>query len=216
MRVTIGEVMNSLLPYCSTIETSMFHHFPFLRAVITSNDCARCFMYVKQLEEHIYAVCDSSQDSNGQRYFPTGSISKPFIIEQDLVKSWFGASYEDHPDWYEGVQTDLDYTAFLRYLFQCLLKYDILSISDKTLSTAVSDIGFTSIKIKRSIDRAMKEQGFRIGTIQDLIDLVYIQQKQITFTGLKPKELQILSQHLRLKGISVEMEDKTIHGIKLV
>ena len=214
MRSTIGEIADLLSPFCNLIEMSTVKGFPFLRAFVGSDGITKCYMYVKQIDEHVYAACDDRDDHHGRRYFPTGSITKPFVIEQELIQSWFSKPDVD-PEYYKSVRNSLTYQEFHGYMYERLLTYGIIRLDQNVRDIQISSMDFTSVKIKRTIDRIMKGHGYRVGTIGDLFDIVVVQQKPLILDGLKSKEVQVLVNKLRCAGVKCIMDGNTIVGLQV-
>ena len=91
MRNTIGELISELSVYSNLIETNTVFGFPFIRAYLSGrNNTTKAIIYVIQTSENTYASCDNEDELLGHKYFPTGSISKPFISEAKLSTELFG------------------------------------------------------------------------------------------------------------------------------
>lgn len=217
MQPTIGEIIDVLTPYANLLEVRTVNGFPFVRAHLAGSDgITKCYMYVKQIAEHQYAACDDRDDLHGRRFFPTGSISKPFVVEEELIHSWFSCgTNKDVRDYYDSVRNELSYSDFLGYMYERLIEYDIIKFDQKVRDTKISMMDFSSVKIKRTIDRIMKGHGYRVGTIWDLFDLVMIKKEALTLEGLKSKEIQVLVSKLKCVGVDCVVNGYTIEHINL-
>lgn len=215
MQSTIGEIIDDLSPYCNKIEMSVVKGFPFIRAYVANSDgIVRCFMYVKQIDEHLYAACDDHEDLHGRRFFPTGSISKPFVTEQDLIHSWFSCNTsEEMTERYKSVRNRLTHSEFLSYMYERLIEYQIICLDPKLQDVQISGMDFDSIRIRRTIDRIMKGYGYRLGTIGDLFELVMIKKKAVNLEELKSKEIQVLVSKLKRVGLDCSVENRMITSV---
>lgn len=209
MRITIGEIANELIEYSNSVEVNIMNGVPFLRARISSiSNFTRCYMYVIQTAEHTYAVCDSHDDLNGERFFPSGEIIKPFILERDIIRLKFGIeSSGDFIYGYESVVQDLPYEEFMNHLLKRMHAYEIIKFDPINLSSRISNLGFTNPRLRRCLDNEFTDKKHHKGTISDLIDIVLRQRKKFSLAILKPREMGAVAGKLKDLGIYVIIDD---------
>lgn len=209
MRVTIGEIVDRLAEYCNSVDVTVNHGIPFLRARISTSSCYTvCYMYVIQTEEHTYAVADARDDINGNRFFPRGTSEKPFVVEQDVVRSLFGVQSGDGISYkYADVVTGLNANEFMMHLFKRLSYYEIIRFSTKNLTTRVPDMGFTSVRIRRVVEEEFKKYKCHQGTIQDLINIVMVDGNPFSLSNLRSRETSVIVAKLRELGIEISIND---------
>lgn len=208
MKITIGEIVNELLPYSNMVETSTIRGFPFVRALISSNNgCLRMFMYILQYSENSYYVCDT--DAFGDKYFPTGNTSKPFISEPKLIHELFNEKDEINEEKVRMV----DNITFIDYLIDSLIKYDIIIFNKDDLKIKFSQMGFRNQNIVKTIDRSFTDNFHSDGTMDDLIDIVCKQRKTFSLGYMKPGDIRFVSLKLGDIGLNMNTIDNTIIGI---
>lgn len=214
MNITIGEIANILLPYTNLIEMNITNDHPFLKAYLNGSGLStRIYMYVVQTGEHTYAVCDSDDDKNGKRYFPTGSIKRPLMPEKDIVNEWFnGEDKGSDPS----VKIGLTNLTFEDYLLERLFEYGILIFDPKDKNVSITSLDFKSLKIRRIVDRAFADNHYRNSNIGNLIDLVMKKHKTITFPQLKEKEIKCIYAKLKDRGLDVTFKDCEIVKVKYI
>ena len=169
MRITIGEIANELIEYSNTVDVSIVNGVPFLRARISSSsNFTKCYMYVIQTDEHRYAVCDSHDDMNGERFFPSNELIGPFIKERDIIRLKYGIeSTDDFTYGYESVVQNLSYEQFVDHLIRRLYEYGIIKFDPAHLSDKVSNLGFTNPRLRRYIDNEFADKKHHQGTISE-------------------------------------------------
>ena len=83
MVITIGEIVDELIPFSSLVRSNILSGFPYVTASIRGGgNCTRLYISVMQMSEHFYAVAVTDDVFNGNRYIPTGNPDKPFIHEK--------------------------------------------------------------------------------------------------------------------------------------
>lgn len=209
MDVTIGEVINKVISFCNICEVNVVYGRPFLRLLIEApSGITRAYMYVIQTSEHTYAVCDSWSDIHGHKYLPTGTISKPFIRESDLVKQWFDGSTEDESEF----TTNLNLEKFMRYFYERLSFYEIIKFSPSNFDLKMVDMGFTSNKIKNTLSDTFKKKRRSKGTLADLIKLVMEDHKEFDLPTLLPRELSCVKGKLKDLGLEAIIEGESANS----
>lgn len=209
MQITIGEVINELMPYANIVESSICHGVPFVVARIsTASNYTIFYMYVVQTGEHQYAACDCRDNINGERFFPTGGIDRPFIVEQDVVRSMFGINSDDDISYkYDTVVTGLSFADFITHLYERLSYYEIIRFKSKNLNIKIAEMGFTSVRIRRAIEEGFKNRKCYMGTIKDLIDIVIRRKDTLSLGGLKHRESNVIVAKLRDLGILITINE---------
>lgn len=211
MFTTIGELTNGLMEYINLLEMSTVKDTPFIRALLGSgNGFTKAYVYIVQLMEHRYAVCDNYDDVCGNRYFPTGSYGKPFIQERDIVHMKYQTDSRLLGD-YSTVVSDLDKNGFFRHLLYILYKYNIIRMDPSILSEPLTQ-SFSNGRIKRNIETTFRDKKCS-GTIEDFINIVIRDQDNFDLGNLKQKEVKEVISKLKTIGIVPEMHDhKIIHA----
>lgn len=204
MQITIGEVVNELSKYSNLVETSITNGMPFVRAFISSSTShTKLYMYVAQIKDGIYSVCDDISDTNGSRFFPTGNPNKPFIREIERVHIMYGGSGTIDDSWSMSV-SDVDYPDFVMYLYQRLKDLKMLKISQKILDSNVVSLGFNSIRIQRIIEKGFNEKNIRNGgTVEDLVKIVNKDKESFSLHGLRNKDIQCIVSKLEDVGLNI-------------
>lgn len=208
MFTTIGELTNGLIEYTNLLEMSTVKDTPFIRALLGSgNGFTKAYVYIVQTREHRYAVCDSYDDVCGNRYFPTGSNTKPFVQEKDIVQSKYNTMSSTSGD-YSTVVYDLDRNGFYKHMLYLLYKYDIIRINPTTLSEPLAHI-FSSGKIRRNVESSFRDNKC-LGSIEDLINIVIRDHNKFNLGNLKQKEVKEVISRLKCIGIIPEIAGNEI------
>lgn len=197
MRQTIGELVRYILPYANRLEISTVNDIPFMRCILGGRSkMGKVYVYILQMNEHQYAICDNDDDLLGERYLPTGSVSKPFILEKDLVNNWFNDSQGDLSG-YDRVKTQLTVNDVVDYLHNILSYYSIIRFDlNKYDANIASSIGDGRIKAKNAISKIFNEKGRPSGTIRDLIDIVIKNGDKIDLSRLKNTDIQYIKTRM--------------------
>lgn len=210
MQSTIGEVVDQLLPYSNAVETTIVDDMPFVRAYISNaSNITRAMVYVVQTGMNEYSVCDTQDEMLGNKLFPTGSISKPFISERSLIKDLFGISDKSSIN----IKSKLSTTGFSKYLIDCLWRYDIIRFNPDSFKIHMSDMGFNNVKLRQVINRSFNENNRRGGTLNDLIDIITIHHKKFNLNPLKEKDIRCISAKLKNIGLIITFDNGYITGV---
>lgn len=195
MVITIGEIVDELIPFSSLVRSNILSGFPYVTASIRGGgNCTRLYISVMQMSEHFYAVAVTDDVFNGNRYIPTGNPDKPFIHEKYFIS---GGS-DEYPDIKnEYVRSD----EFHNWLFNQLHSFGIIRFNPDDWSTLFTELGFNSVKIRRVIDKEFSKNHCIHGTIRELIELVNIKNKQFDLSKLYEKELSCVYAKLKSIGI---------------
>lgn len=213
MFTTIGELTNVLIEYTTVMEMSIVNNTPFIRALLGSgNGFTKAYVYIVQLSEHRYAVCDNYDDVCGNRYFPTGSINKPFIQERDIIRMKYPTKSPNMAD-YSTVVSGLNPNDFFNHLLHILHKYDIIRIDPETLSTSMIHM-FDNGRVKRNVESSFRNYKCS-GSIGDLINIVVRDQNSFNLGNLKQKEVKEVISRLKTVGIIPETSGCEIIRISL-
>lgn len=206
--ITIGEIVNKLLDYCNNVEANISNGVPFLKARISSNSCyTKCYMYVVQTAPHVYAACDYHDDVCGSRFFPTGSETNPFIVEQDVIHRLFGCGEGMDNSWkYETVTKDLDPATFNKYLIGVLSAYEIIRFDQRKMDQKVAELGFTSTRIKRVIEKEFDTHRCHQGTINDLYDIINERHEVFSLANLRQRESSVILAKMRELGVTLSID----------
>lgn len=206
MELTIGEIINQVLPFSNSCECNIIYGKPFLRILVGGVGlCTRVYMYVIQTGEHKYAVCDSWTDIHGHKYLPTGNVSTPFISEKNKIGRWFGTTEDDDSEFI----TNLNLEGFMKYFYKVLYEYDIIKFSPENLDLKMVDMGFTSNKIKNTLTQTFRKKRRSKGTIYDLLRIVMEDNKEFDLPTLLPRELKCVRGKLRDIGLDATLEGES-------
>lgn len=208
MFTTIGELTNGLMEYANTMELSTVKNTPFIKALLGSgNGFTKAYIYIVQIVEHQYAVCDAHDDVCGNRYFPTGSYAKPFIQERDIIHMKYQTNSMISGD-YSTVVSGLDKDGFFRHLLNILYKYDIIRIHPSMLSESMIHL-FSNGRIKRNMESTFRDKKCS-GTIEDFINIVIRDHESFNIGSLKQKEIKEVISKLKTIGIVPELSGHEI------
>lgn len=214
MKITIGEILNIVIPFSNNLEVSEAYGSPFMTASISNaSGFRKFFIYVKQTADHEYAVCDSIDNNNGNRYYVSKSNEKPFIMERDVIRQQLGSGPPD-PNWYDTVRVGLNKEAFTNHFIDLLIQYDVIRFRRESESIILEDMGIRSDKIKRAIKKAFKDHSYVKGSIQNLLDIVYFKGDRFWMRGCGLKEMQVVSSKLRTIGLLSTIEHDFITSIQ--
>lgn len=209
MFTTIGELVNPLMEYTNSMEMSIVNKMPFIRALLGSGTgYTKAYLYIIQTSEHRYSVCDSYDDLSGNRYFPSGSKSIPFIQERDIIRAKFSSDHTNCGD-YSSVVNELTESTFFDHLYRVLFNYDIIRMNPKMFSTPLINI-FTSSKIKRNIEATFNDKKCHSETIGEFINMVIKDGKSFNIGNLKPKDSKELIPRFKSIGIIPVIENNII------
>lgn len=207
MIITIGEIVNKMLEYTTSLGMSRCGPFPVLTAGIGgSTGTTKIHIYIMQTAEHVYAATVTDDVYNGNRFVPTPDSSKPFVREKHFLSIDDAYRYESTLN----IKSD----AFNSWFYKQLYEFDIIRFNPDNRTQRVSDIGFNSLKIRRTIDRTFKSHhciGFDMG---ELIDLVHDKHKTFDLTGLAEKELKCIYAKLKNYGLELTIQDNKIIAIE--
>lgn len=202
MHYTIGDIVNIILPYSNDINIKVMNGMPFLKASIKDvSKFTKFWIYVIQLKDYTYSVCESHDDVFN-RYYPSGIIDKPFITETDLIRKIFNLDTNNDISYmYDKVISDLDLDGFFIYFIKRLYRNKIIRFNLKNLDTRLINLGFTSPRILRVIDRPFEVRNIKNGTILDLLDIVVKRNEDFSLGKLKEKEIRVIEIKLKELGL---------------
>lgn len=201
MRNTIGELISELSVYSNLIETNTVFGFPFIRAYLSGrNNTTKAIIYVIQTSENTYASCDNEDELLGHKYFPTGSISKPFISEAKLSTELFGG-FNLNEEYKISLKENMNLYQFIDHLHSRLWYYDIINFNPSNKKIHFAGMGFTSKNIKNIINNTFRQNKHPDGKIKDLIDIVIKENKAFGIEGMKEREVKCIYATLSKIGI---------------
>lgn len=215
MLYTIGELIDDILPYVGNIETSLVNGIPFIRTnIISSNLITQSYLYIVQVDDYTYTACDDPEDSNGNRYFPCGTISRPLIKEKEMIRSWFCDRKVKVPPSLRSVSC-VNRVEFLKYFYKLLNEYKVISVKDDLIKTPLIDLGFNNSKIKDQIADSFIRNGMkRNSDSNDLINIVNLQKKTFRLDTLKGKDRQFIAHKLSDVGLQIIIHNDSIDEIR--
>lgn len=214
MPITLGCISNILMPYCNKVELTHTNGVPLLRAYLSTNTgFTRGYMYVVQHDDGLFSACDNPDDLHGNRFFPSGLVDKPFISEKEVINRY--ASDRSPSAQYTSIITHATSKEIMRYVFDTLYRYQITKVDVTTLGTVMIDMGFTSTRIKRSIDKAFSENKAHVGRIMDLFDIIWLQHKHFVLPQLRQREIAVIIAKLRDLGITAKCNDRGICDVMI-
>lgn len=210
MLTTIGELTNGLMPYCNVIEMSIVNHVPFIRALLGSGSgFTKAYVYIVQTEEHRYSVCDSYDDTGGNRFFPTGNNKYPFIQEKDIICMKFSTKDPEGYGDYSSLVNDLTESSFFDHLYDLLFTYDIITVDPKIFSTPLSHI-FTNPRIRRNIEAGFKYMNCHGSSVGDFVNNVIRKGNKFNLGNLRSREVKEVTSKLKSIGIVPTLEGNII------
>lgn len=214
MKSRLGEIANILIPYASIIEMSTVNMIPFLRATLqNSKKISVCTLYITQMDDNLYSICDARDDPFDGKYFPTGSIEHPFTSERELSKSWFLTGNVPKESCSCESAKNLSFPMIIDYLYQRFQYYRLICFRKENYETKVIDLDFKSDKIKKSITTEFVNKRCEGGTIKDLIDIVNIQGRSFNLEGLRQREFSCVVGKLRDLGLQASTSNNRISYI---
>ena len=184
MKSTIGEVVNEIIQYSNKIEMSIVNELPFIKVYLSGkNNTTKAIMYIIQVGNHVYSICDDYDYPIGERFFPTGNITNPFITEKEIVLGWF--NNDSNIRNIINMKNNITYDSLIEYIYNRLWYYDIIRFNPECRKIKFSELGFTSNKIRNIIDKSFIANNCKNGTIDDLIRLINNESKTFSLYGLR-------------------------------
>lgn len=210
MKVTIGELSEYALQFSTKIEINEVNKIPFMKIYVTGyGNINRAFVYVVQVDENKYAVCDVPDEYNGNRYIPTGNISNPFILEKQLAGQWF-SDKKPNDETFPVVNKE----GFRDYFFGVLHSYGLLRFNPKDFNTTIYDMGFKSDKVKRVLSRAFKDHHCPNKSMAELIDIFNHHNATFSLDSLREREIGCIVAKLKDLGLEATTNGDVITNIK--
>lgn len=214
MKVTIGELSEELLFYSNKIEITSVNDRPFMRVYLGGpHNTTKAIIYIIQTAEHKYSVCDNFDDLLGEKYFPTGSISKPFIKEKELVNELFPILDSNEESYFIN---GLNSLTFINYLYNRLYYYNILQFNPNDSKIKISEMGFTSTRIRKGFDQGFKMNNCKSDQIKDLLNVVIKDKKPFNLGMLKNKEFSCIIAKMKDLGLSLKIQKGSIINIEFI
>lgn len=217
MHITIGELVDDILPYANKIETCFIHERPLLKAFISgATGTTKAFIYIMQIRDHKYVLCDNDDVLNGERYFITFNQDIPFIKEKEMADRWFPSEGIEEKEYGNTKVKYVSYDKFWMYFHERLAYYGIIKITQDELRRDIADMGFTSEKIKRVFRESFAENGCKGNTVGDLVDVVSHQHKNFKLPSLRPRELTCIIGKFSDVGLDLTIERNNIIRAELI
>ena len=208
MNITIGEIIDVILPFASTITVSKRSLFPWITANIEGgSSVTRLFISVKQVSEWTYSAVVTDDVYNGNRLIPTDTVEPPFIQEKSFL------SYEYNQKDIDG-KNNMNVIQFRRWLFRILYTYRVIKFDPCNWSKRVVDLGFNSTKIRRCIDKTMRKMKCYKGDIFNLIESINTKHEKFSMEELEDKEIRCIYAKLKSLGLNPIIIDKNIVKIE--
>ena len=214
MKITIGELVNELMFYSRNIEISMAGPLPFLKADLGDSDrFTRGHIYIVQVAEHQYSICDYHDNLHGNRYVPTQNLDHPFIKEKKLSQQIFGFPIEDNEK--HSIVLNAGYLAFLNHFYNLLFKYGVIKVNPSLFYNQITDSETLSLppRVAKGLESIFKGRNIPDPTILDLITLVKNPCEVFTIRGIKEKDIKILESKFESIGIILTMQKNVITDI---
>lgn len=205
MEVTIGEIVNELLPYSVRIETVMSDPFPYVHALIVDrNHIVRQYIHTLQVKEHSYVIAIQDDETNGNKFIPTKNSSKPFIREKYFIDGESKETVEF---------ASVEGKNFSDWLLRTLYQLNLIRFNPDDKYLRFADLGFNSPKIRRVIDKSFSSNHCKYGNISELLDVVNKSSKSFTLSNLLQKEVSCVNAKLRNLGLVAVIKDNDIVSI---
>lgn len=213
MNVTIGELINEILPFSSKIEMNMLNEsIPYVKAYLSGGSISKAVIYIIQTDKNQYSVCDNNNDPL-DRYIPSGNITDPFVFEKDVIHRWFNEKCDPTKI---KVRKELNLESFKKYFYDILYEYEIIKFDPNSRNMKMASMGFTSEKIRRVINRSFTESHCGENRIDDLINLVKYQGKPFSLQSLRQRELACVVAKLKNIGLDPTVEKNFITKIDYI
>ena len=204
MIVTIGEVVDIALPFASNITVSQRSQFPWMCAnIVGGTSVTKLFILVKQISEHLYSAVITDDVYNGNRLIPTDTSDPPFIKE----KNFLGGDTDDNI--IEG-KNDMSPIQFKKWFFKSLNRYQIIKFDMNDWNRRIIDLGFNSIKIRKHIDRTIRQMKCGRGDIYALMESINVKHNKFPMDDLEDKEIRCIYAKLKSLGLDPIIVDKSI------
>ena len=214
MKITIGELINELILYSRNIEITMSGAFPFIKADLGDNErFTRGHIYIVQIAEHQYSICDHHDDLHGNRYMPTQNIDHPFIKEKTLAQQKFGFPAEDNER--HSMLLNVGYLGFINHFHNLLFQYGVIKINPNVFYKQITDSeAFPLVpRIAKALESIFKGRNIPYPKIIDLITIVKNPSDVFNIRGIKEKDIKILEAKFESIGIVLVIEKNVITDI---
>lgn len=206
MNTTIGEIIDVVLPFTTSMNIMMHGLFPYIQASLGNvNSTTRLFISIMQTSEHIYAIAVTDDVYNGNRIIPIENTDCPFIKERHFLN-------RSSDDLY--CLKDIPFKHFKARFFNVLYSNQLIRFNPSNWKTKLIDMGFNSMKIKRTIGRSFRQLKCNRGDIADLIHVVNIEHNKFDLSSLEEKEIRCVYAKLKNMGLETTIVDKYIVKIE--
>ncbi len=206
MKINIGEIVNIIIPFTTSMNLSIYGSFPVITSSIGNNSATtKLYMSIMQTSENFYSIAITDDIYNGNKFIPTGNINKPFIRE----KYFLGG------DFYESeCFKNIEGKDFQLWFYNKLYEYNIIRFNPKNYNKKLIDLGFNSGKIKRILDKNFKKLHYINGSISDLINITNDKEIGFSLSGLEDKEIRCIYAKIKNLGLEIVIFDNKITKVK--
>ena len=214
MRVTIGEVVNELLPYSRDMRISMAGDFPFLEAEIGTNSrYTKGHLYIVQVSENKYSICDCRDNLHGNGYIPTQNLENPFVKEKQIIADMY--VYKNSDDEPDSITLNLEYPKFITHLHKLLFQYGVVRIDPKIFTKKISDHDTIPLtpRVLNGLESIFKEYKILDPKIKDLINIVKTKLTKFNIQPIKGKDVKDMQNKFQHIGINLIIEKNIITDI---
>lgn len=214
MKITIGETINELMLYSRNVEMSMSGCFPFIKADIGTTSNTKAHVYIVQVAEHKYSICDYHDDLHGNRYVPTQNSNKPFIKERYLIQQKFGITIPNYEE-EESILLNVGYLTFLDHFYSILSKYKIIKAGPKLFNRQISDRVVLPLlpRLSKGLETVFKDRKITDPKIKDLITIVKNPSDKFNIRGVKEKDIKELETKFKNIGINLVIQGNVVTDI---
>lgn len=205
MKSNIGEIIDEILPYTNRIEMSMVDDLPFIKAYLSGrHNTTKAIMYIIQVSSKMYSVCDDYDYPIGERIFPSGNPDNPFITEKEIILAW--VNNQEGIKHIINLKSNIDHSSLMEYVYNRLWHYDAIRFNPDSRNLKFAELGFTSSRIRSTIDKSFSYTAYKSNTIGDLISLIN-DGKSFPLYGLKDKEINCVFSKLKNIGIIATIDN---------
>lgn len=214
MRITIGELINELSSYSRNIEIKTVGNVPFIKADIGNEYFTKGHIYIVQVSEHKYSICDCQDDLHGNRYIPTQDKDNPFIKEKMIIQNKFQYKSEDieEEDDENSIVLNIGYLSFLEKFYEILFKYQVIKVDPKIFNDRITML--ESLKPYQRLISQMnlifKSKKIPDAKVRDLIRIVKLPQNSFNIRSMKKGDIKILETQFKKMGIHLIIRKNVI------
>jgi hypothetical protein len=213
MRITIGEIVNEIIPFSKSIELKVHDNIPYVKAKIGSpSGFTLIYLYIAQIKEGLYTVYETNDEIFG-RYLPTGDLKKPFIKDNDFINSWINNKIPNQSD--QAIKNNIMINNFRKYFYELLYKLNLIILSPEILTTNLLAINYSK-KIKNIIKIVYHEYNLCNFTIINFINYIRNYPGKLKLYGMSKNELQELNNVFHKIGLKLIITNFCITNILII